>query len=81
MPDVPAACPSPCDEGPLHPSQPRCHSFVVPVDRKGEETWIVDPLLLQPVHNLAVSFYREGFVLHSMEKGWTERVAQKLNCS
>ena len=48
MPNFPLAYHSPRDEGPLLPSKPIRHSFVVAVDREGEETWIVDPLLLQP---------------------------------
>ena len=47
---------NPCDEWPLRPSRPSRHSFVVPVDREGGETWIVDPLHLQPPQDLAVSF-------------------------
>ena len=46
MPDFPVAYHNPRDEGPLRPSRPSPHSFVVAVDREGEETWIVDPLHL-----------------------------------
>ena len=42
---------------------------------------IVHPLLLQPAQDLAVSFRREGFVVHSAEKPWPEKVAKKQNCS
>ena len=52
---------------------------MVAVDREGEETWIVDPLLLQPAQDLAVIFRREGFIVHSMEKAWMQKVVQKEN--
>ena len=55
------------DEGPLRPSQPSRHSFVVAVDRESEETWIVDPLLLQPAEDLAVSFPCEGFIVEGID--------------
>ena len=67
MPDFSLAHHNPRDEGPLCPSQPSHHSFVVVVDREGEETWIVDPLPLQLAQDLAVSCQREGFVVHSVE--------------
>ena len=67
MPDFPVAYNSPRDEGPLLPSQPSRHSFLVAADREGEETWIVDPLLLQLAQNLAVSFQREGFIVHFLQ--------------
>ena len=56
LPDFPVAYHSARDEGLLRPSRPGRHSFVVAVDREGEETWIVDPLHLQPAQDLAVSF-------------------------
>ena len=71
----------PRDEGAPHPSRPSRHSFVVDVDREGEETWIVDPLHPQPAQDLAVSFRRAGFTVHAMQEPWPERVAQKHNCS
>ena len=77
MPDFPLAYHKPRDEGLLHPSQPSHHSFVVVVDREGEETWIVDPVLLQPAQDEAVSVEREGFIVHFVEKPWLEKVAQK----
>ena len=60
------------------PAQPPL--VVVAVDREGEEAWIVDSLMLQPAQNVAVSFRREGFIVHFVEKTWTENVAQKQNC-
>ena len=81
MPDFPVAYHSRRDEGPPHPSHPSRHSFVVTTDRDGEETCIVDPLLLQPAQDLDVTFRREGFIAHSVEKAWTEKVARKQNCS
>ena len=48
LPDRPVTYHNPRDEGALHPSLPSRHSFVVAMDREGEETWIVDRLHLQP---------------------------------
>ena len=81
LPNYPVAYHSPQDEGALHPSRPSRHSFVVGVDREGEETWIVDPLHSQPAQDLAVSFHRAGFTVHAVQDPWPERVAQKQNCS
>ena len=64
----PVAYHSPRDEGPLRPFQPSRHSFVVVVDREGEETWIVDPLHLQPAQDLAVRFQRAGFIVHAVQE-------------
>ena len=72
---------SPCDEGLLHLSRPSRHSFVVAVDSEREETWINDPLLQQPAQHLAVNLQRKGFISHSVEKLWMEKVAQNKNCS
>ena len=81
MPGFPVAYHSPHDEGPLLPSQPSRNSFVVAVDREGKETWIVDLLLLQPARDLATSFQGEGFIVHSVQQPWPEKVAQRQNCS
>ena len=80
MPDFPVAYHSPRDEGPLLPSQPSRHSFVVAVDSEGEETWIVDPLLLQPAQDLASSFQGECFIVHSVQQPWPKKVAHRQNC-
>ena len=66
MPDFPVAYHSPRDEGPLRPSRPGRHSFVVAVDREGEETWVVDPLHLQPAQDLVVGFQRAAFIVHAV---------------
>ena len=42
--------------------------------------WIVHPLLLQPAWDLALNFQRPGFVVHSVEKAWAQKVAQRHNC-
>ena len=39
---------------------------------------MVDPLLLQPAQDPAVSFWREGFVVHSVEKARPEKVEAEL---
>ena len=31
---------------------------------------MVDPLLSQPAQDLAVSFWRKAFIVHSVEKVW-----------
>ena len=72
---------SPRDVGPLHLSRPSPHSFVVAVDSEREETRIIDPLLLQQAQHLPVKFQRKGFIVHSVEKLWLEKVAQNKNCS
>ena len=41
----------------------------------------MDPLLMQPAQDLAVSFQRAGFILHSVQQPWPQKVAQKQNCS
>ena len=81
MPDFSVAYHSPRDEGRLIPSQPSRHSFVVAVDQEGEETWIVDPLLLQPAQDMAVSFQRARFIVHSTQHPWPQKVAHKQKCS
>ena len=68
------------DERALQPSRPSGHSFVAAVDREGEERWIVDPLHLQPVQSLAVSFQRAGFIVHAVQEHWLEKMAPKQNC-
>ena len=67
LPDFQVAYHNARGEGPVLSSQPSRHSFIVGVDREGEETWIPDPLLLQPARDLAVSFQREGFILHFLQ--------------
>ena len=54
---------------------------MVTVDREGEETWIVDPLHLQPAQDLRVRFQRGGFMVHAVKEPWPEKVANKHNCS
>ena len=81
MADVLVAHHSRRDEGILRPSQHGRHSFVVAVEREGEETWIVDRLLLEPLQDLAVSFQREGFIVGSVERAWTHKVARGQNCA
>ena len=55
--------------------------FVVVVDREGEEAWIVDPLLLQLAEDMAVGFQRAVFIVHFVEKGYTQKVVQRQQCS
>ena len=38
-------------------------------------------MLLQPAQDFAVSSRREGFIVHSAEKAWTQKVAQRQYCS
>ena len=81
LPDYPQAYHSPRDEGALDPSRPNRHSYVVAVDREDEEAWIVDPLHLQPAHDVGVRFQQAGFTVHAVQEPLPEKVAQKRNCS
>ena len=81
MPDFPVANHSPRHEGALHPSRLSRHSFAVAMDWEGQKTWILHLLHLQPAQVLALTFQRAGFILHSVQEPWLERVPLKQNCS
>ena len=80
MPDLPVAYRSLGDEGPLRPSRPSRQLFEAVVDRQGEETWIVDPLHLQPAQDPAVTFQRAGFIVHAVQRPGGPG-GPKQNCS
>ena len=81
LPNNPVALPSLRDEGPLTPTQLSCHSFVVAIDRDKTEVWIVDPLCLQPVKDLATKFESRDYTVHNATAPWPTQIAQTMNCS
>ena len=66
MPHFPVAYHNLRNEWPPRRSHPSCHSFVVAVHREGEEELLGEALLVQPLHDLVVSFQRAGFIVHAV---------------
>ena len=81
LPNYPVVQQDAQDEGPPSPIEPGRHSFVVVVNRDGEEAWIVDPVCLQPANDQATSFESQHFIVQNVTAPWPQEIAHTNSCS